>query len=125
MAEGDAGFAEVVGGHLDVDAVANADTDEILAHFARNVGQHFVAVGQRDTKHGTRQHLGHRARHFDWFFFGQAITETVQVVLIVANVPALTMADNSILWRRTMRWLPGKIKQLLVTKYVGTFPTVL
>lgn len=73
MSEGDAGFAEVVGGHLDIDLVADADADEVLAHFAGDVGENLVAVGQRDTKHGARQDLGHRPRDFDWFFFGQAL----------------------------------------------------
>lgn len=34
MAERDAGFAEVVRRHLHIHAVAHADADEILAHFA-------------------------------------------------------------------------------------------
>lgn len=73
MAEGDAGLAEIVGGHLDVDAVADADTDEVLAHLAGDVGEDFVAVGQVDTEHGPGQDLRDDARQFNWFFFCQAI----------------------------------------------------
>ena len=36
------------------------------------MGQHFVAVGQRDAEHCARQDLRHRARQFNWFFFRQA-----------------------------------------------------
>jgi hypothetical protein len=34
MPEGDASLSEIVRGHFDIDLVANADADEILAHFA-------------------------------------------------------------------------------------------
>lgn len=73
MAEGDARFAEIVGRHLDIHAIADTDADEIFAHFARDMGQHFVAVGQSNAEHGARQHLCHRTRQFNWFFFSQAI----------------------------------------------------
>ena len=58
MAEGDAGFAEVVGGHFDVDFVADADADEIFSHFAGDVGEDFVAIGQSYTEHRPGQDLG-------------------------------------------------------------------
>ena len=69
MAEGDARLAEIVGGHLDIHAVADADPDEMLAHLARDVGEDFVAVGQGHAKHGAGQHLGYRAGQFNGFFF--------------------------------------------------------
>lgn len=54
VAEGDAGFVEVVGGHLDIDAVAHADADEVFAHLAGDVGEDFVFIGKGDTEHGAR-----------------------------------------------------------------------
>lgn len=45
MPESDAGFAEVVGRHLDVYPVTDADADEVLSHFAGDVSQHFMTVG--------------------------------------------------------------------------------
>ena len=54
-------LAEIVRGHLDVDFVSDADADEILSHFAGDMCQHFVAVGQSHSKHRAGQHLGHRA----------------------------------------------------------------
>ena len=52
-------FFQVVGRHLNIDLVADADADEVFAHFARDVGQDFVAVRKGHTKHGARQDLGH------------------------------------------------------------------
>jgi hypothetical protein len=73
MAEGDAGFAEVVGRHFDVDFVTDTDADEVLAHLAGDVGEDFVTVGQSDAKHGARQHLGNDTGQFNGFFFSQAL----------------------------------------------------
>ena len=60
MAKSDAGLAEVVRGHLDIDLVADADADEVLAHFAGDVGEDLMAIGQSDPEHRTRQDLGNR-----------------------------------------------------------------
>src|SRR5262245_7330819 len=69
MAEGDARFAEVVWGYLDLDAITDADADEVLAHFAGNMREDFVPVRQGNAKHCARQHLGHRALQRDRLFF--------------------------------------------------------
>ena len=61
MPESDARFAEIVGRHLHVHFVTNADADEIFAHFARDMGKDLVAVGQRHPKHRPGQHLRHGA----------------------------------------------------------------
>ena len=73
MPERDARLAEVVGRHLDIDPVADADADEVLAHFAGDMGEDFVAVGQSHPEHGAGKHLRDRSGNFDWFFFSQAI----------------------------------------------------
>ena len=72
MAESDPGFAKIVGGHLDVDLVANTDADEVFAHFTRDMRQDFMTIGKGHTKHRPRQHLRHRASEFNWFFFSHA-----------------------------------------------------
>ena len=69
MPEGDARFAEIIRGHLDVHFVSDADADKILAHFARDVGEDFMAIGQRDTKHRAGQHLGDCAYQLNGLFF--------------------------------------------------------
>ena len=49
-AENDATLGEVVGGHFHLDLVADVEADEILPHFAGDVGQNFVPVGELDTE---------------------------------------------------------------------------
>ena len=61
MPEGYPGFGEIVGGHLNVDLVADADADEVFAHFAGDMGENFVAIGEGHSKHGARQDLRNRA----------------------------------------------------------------
>ena len=73
MPECDPRLAEVVGRHLYVDAVADADADEVLPHLAGDMGEHLVAVGQSHAEHGAGKHLRDGTRNFDWFFFSQAI----------------------------------------------------
>lgn len=69
MPKSDSCLAEVIRRHLDIDLVTNADADEVLAHFAGDVREHLVTVGERDAEHGPRKHLGDGAYQLDWFFF--------------------------------------------------------
>lgn len=62
MPEGNPRFAEVVRGHLDVDLVADAEADKVFAHFAGDMCQDFVAIGQGHPKHCAREDLCYRAR---------------------------------------------------------------
>lgn len=80
MPERDPRLAEVVGGHLDVDLVTDADADEVFAHFAGDVGEDFMAVGEGDAEHGAGQHLGHNSGNLYGLFFGQAIYNTQTVM---------------------------------------------
>ena len=73
MTEGDPGFAQIIGGHLDVDFGPHADADEVFAHFSGDMREHFVPVGEGDSEHGSRQDLRHCAGQFNGFFFCQAI----------------------------------------------------
>ena len=59
MPVNDARLVQVVGGHFNIDLVTNADTDEILPHFAGNMGQNFMAIRQRHPEHGAGEHLCH------------------------------------------------------------------
>ena len=70
MPERNPRLAQIVRRHLDIDLVADTDADEVFAHLAGDVGQDLVTVGESDTEHSPRQHLGYRADQFDWFFFG-------------------------------------------------------
>jgi hypothetical protein len=71
--KGNARLSEIVGGHFDVHLIANADADKILSHFARDVGEDFVAVLQSHPKHRAGQNLSDRAGDFYWLFFGHAL----------------------------------------------------
>ena len=53
----DARLVQIVGGHLNVDLVADADADEIFAHLAGDMREHLMAVRQRHPKHRAGQHL--------------------------------------------------------------------
>ena len=81
MAEGDPGFAEIVRGHFDVHFVADADADEVLAHFAGDMGEDFVAIGKGDAEHGTWENLRDRADQFDWIFFRHSAISCCYLVL--------------------------------------------
>jgi len=54
VAEGNPGFAEVVGGHFHIDSVTYADADEVFPHLAGDVRQDLVPVGEGHAKHRTR-----------------------------------------------------------------------
>jgi hypothetical protein len=53
QAESDPRLAEIVRRHFHPHTVTNGEADEMLAHLAGNVGQHFVLIVQRDAKHGS------------------------------------------------------------------------
>jgi hypothetical protein len=68
VAKGNSALAEIVGGKLDVHFVPNADANEILPHLARDMSQNFVLIGERHSKHCSRQHLRHGANDLNWLF---------------------------------------------------------
>ena len=80
MAESNPGLAQIIGRHLDVDLVADADADKVFAHFAGDVSEDLMPVGQGDTKHRAGQHLAYRAHQLDWFFFGHPSDSATQAV---------------------------------------------
>jgi hypothetical protein len=61
---------QIVGRKLYQDAVARENPDEMLAHFARNMGEHIALAGQVHPEHRPRQHLRHRSFRHDLLFFG-------------------------------------------------------
>src|SRR5258706_11815479 len=73
VAEADAAAGDVVGGHLQADAVARDDADAALAHLAARVGEHLGAIGELDAELGIRQHLFDGAFHLDHFFLGHEV----------------------------------------------------
>ena len=69
LPEGDPRFAQIVRCDFDVYAIAYADTNEMFAHLAGNVCEHFVTIRKSHTEHCSGKHLGHRAFQFNRFFF--------------------------------------------------------
>src|SRR5206468_4100884 len=61
----DARLVQIVRRHLDLHAVARRQTDETLAHFARDMGEHEVLVGEFDTEHRPGEHRGNFAFCFN------------------------------------------------------------
>ena len=70
VTERDAALGQVVGGNFDGDLVAEGNTDEILAHFTRDVAENGVAVLQLDTIHRAGEEFLHRAFQLNRIFFG-------------------------------------------------------
>ena len=71
QAIGDAGLGQIVGGHFQADAIANSEADEMLAHFAGEVGEDFVLVIEPDSEHGSGEDRGDGAFKLDGLFAGQ------------------------------------------------------
>src|SRR6218665_2003284 len=68
--ERDARFGQGVGRHLQRLFIAREDADMVRAHLAAGVGDQLVTVVQGYAKARGGQDFGHRALHFDQFFFG-------------------------------------------------------
>jgi hypothetical protein len=62
-------FVQIVRGHFHVDLIADGNTDKIFPHFAGDMGEDLVPIGQRDTEHCAGKHLRHISRQFNWLFF--------------------------------------------------------
>lgn len=73
FAKDDPGLGQIVRGKLHFHLVAGNDSDEMLAHFARNMGQNITRTRQVHPEHCPRQHLCHRSFRDDLFFFRHAI----------------------------------------------------
>jgi hypothetical protein len=69
FAKRDPALGEVVGGEFDLHFVAWDNADEILPHFARDMGIHDVATGNLDAEAGVGQGLCNNPLHFKSLFF--------------------------------------------------------
>ncbi len=66
---GDTALGEVVGRHFDENLVAGQNTDAVLPHAARGVGDDFMFVFQLHAEGRVGQEFGHDSREFENFFF--------------------------------------------------------
>jgi len=69
VAVGDATSFEVVGGQLNLDAVARQDPDVVHAHLSGDMRQNFVAIFQFDSEHGVWEGLNYGALQYDCVLF--------------------------------------------------------
>src|SRR5215831_15529851 len=80
------------------------------------MGQDFMAIGQGDAEHGSRQDLGDRASQFDWFFFrhGAWLPRNCYLLPCTAFMPSMG--------GKIKQGLAIKIKQLLPKKALDNPP---
>jgi hypothetical protein len=109
MPECDPGLAQIIGRHLHVDTVANADADEILAHFTRNMGEYFVAVRQGNSEHGAGQNLGNGTCQLNWFFFGHW-SMTPKKIYFCSRMTACVLTNAG---PENCRFCPAKSRTIL------------
>ena len=64
----DAGFVDIVGGHLQFNAVANGQANKTFAHFSGNMREHVMFVRERNAKHGAGKDGGNYSFNLDRFF---------------------------------------------------------
>jgi hypothetical protein len=67
-AERDARFGHVIRRHFHTHFVPYHDFNKAFAHFAGNMGQHFVTVGKAHLEHGPCQYGADGAFHFNFTF---------------------------------------------------------
>ena len=73
LAEDNASFAQVVGGKLDLDAIAWEDADKVLAHLSRNnTKDYVVGIVQLQLEHCIGQCHCNGRFHFNWLRFGHS-----------------------------------------------------
>ncbi len=76
MAEADAAAIEIVGRHLDDDAIADTGADAELSHLAGGIRQHLVIVVEFHPEIAVRENLGNRTVKFQQFLFRHPIVSS-------------------------------------------------
>jgi hypothetical protein len=71
FAEYNSRFGHVVGRNLDFDSDAWHDSNKILSHFAADVSQDLLSVGQINAQHRIGKHFRHDALRDQRFFLRQ------------------------------------------------------
>src|SRR5216684_1676754 len=73
---------QIVWRKLDGDLVPRKDTNEILAHLAGHMRQHFVLVLQLHPEHGVRQWFQNNCHHFNRVFFAHRLLKSFYLVAL-------------------------------------------
>jgi hypothetical protein len=113
---GDARFGQIVRGHLEADAVADGEADEMPPHFAGNVGEDFVLVVQHYAKHRARQNRLNGPFQFNWLFTAHTVLLWTIPTSGSENLPAISpawdVAVNRIGQKRGLYELP--VQEIIV-----------
>src|SRR5947208_9919996 len=68
LAKDDPRLAQIVGRKLHRNFVARNNSNEVLSHFAGDVGEHVALTCKINPKHCAWENLSHRSFHHDLFF---------------------------------------------------------
>ena len=71
VAEVDAAFGQIVGGHLYSNSIAGEDTNTVFLHSPRRVSKSFMPIVELYSKPGVGQELLYSALELDQVFLGQ------------------------------------------------------
>lgn len=71
QAVGDAGFGQIVRGHLEPHPISHREPDEVFPHFAGKMSQHFMLIVQLHPEHSSGKNRGDGPLEFDWLFVCQ------------------------------------------------------
>jgi hypothetical protein len=74
VAEVDAPLRQVVRRHLDRHAIARENTDAVLLHPPRRVGDHLMPIVEFHAATSVRQDFVHHAFELEHFFFGHLVS---------------------------------------------------
>ncbi len=58
----------IVRRHLHFHSIANGKSNKTFAHFARDMREHEILIGKRNSKHCSGQHVHNRAFNLDRLF---------------------------------------------------------
>src|SRR5579863_2278004 len=98
VAVNDSAAVQVVGAQLHRHAVAGKDADKVLAHPARDMGEHLMVVLKLDLEHGIGQRLGDRRHDFNRVFLRQSISRFCRSLLAIRPVlafpPSRSLCDR-------------------------------
>src|ERR1035438_4657076 len=90
VAINDSSAVQVVGTQFHGHAVAGQNTNEVLPHPSRNMGQHLVIVLELDLEHGVGQRLGDHRHYLNRVFLRQTASNSAG-----APISASSLVDRA------------------------------
>ena len=112
----DTALGQVVGRELNAHTVAGSDTDEVLTHLARDMGQDLMLVCEFHAIHRGRQDFRHYALELKHILFLSHISTWFDLTF---GVPT---DDGSTLKGRALNSCGGPLGSKKARKYLGSVP---